>query len=248
MKILSCKRAAACAMLAACASQACALNLVHISGSQTDFYYDADFWGAGAGSVSGNTLSLLAPPQYYSQVSVATDSGFRTETYSDNGYSLVVAVAKNGNALTGQLTTTVYGDFSLSPQDSASIVRADGAIYKAAYSGGVATREGYIGYFATQAMQTSSGHVPTTGMFVAAAAAELNAPPYEYQALLLDGALYLSATETGPGTTSTRLTSVSYGFAAKAVPEPDQYVLFLLGAVVLLSARYRRDKFTGEKK
>lgn len=248
MKILSPKRALACAILAACASHASALNLVHVSGSQTDFYYDADFWGAGAGTVSGNTLSLLAPLPYYSEVTVGTASGFRTETYSDNGASLVVAVAKNGNVLSGQLTTTVYGSFTLSPQDSASIVRADGAIYKASYAGGVATREGYIGYFATQAMQTSSGNVPTTGLFGAAAAAELLAPPNQYQALLLDGALYLSATETGPGTTATRLTSVSYTFAAKAVPEPDQYVLFLLGAAVLLSTRYRRDIFKGEKK
>lgn len=232
---------AACAMLVASSGPALALNLVQISGAKADFYYDADFWGMGAATVTGDTISLVAPPAYFTQVTVGSEQGYRSETYSDTGVSNVVVIAKTGYVLSGELTAAVSGAYAVGANNSSAIISADGAMYQATISGGAVQRDGYLGYFATQAQQFSSG-APAVGTFGNNATASLLDPPGKYQGILLDGALSLSATENGIGSSSSRISDVSYAFVLTAVPEPEQYLLFLMGALVVAgAARARRN-------
>jgi hypothetical protein len=213
-------------------SSAQATNFVELTGTNADFFYDSDFWGIGTGSVNGNTITFASDG--FLALSTADKRGYAYANSSDYTVTGVVAVAHAGYTLSGNVTHTVAGNYSIPTNGGSVQIYSSSDIYNGIYSAGE------FSYIASTGNAVSAAEMYSNG--VAAQQSSLNTsgntsfsyqPNYlnaQYSTLGLDTYLLSSSSQSGAGTSSAKLTSASYGFTAvTAVPEPETYAMLLAG-------------------
>lgn len=231
--------------LLAAAGAAQAANFVEIDGQNVQFFYDADFWGANAASVSGDMISFNLGNDYVTTAKVKASSanGVATQGIQESSNLGVIAVAKHGYQLESFMSANTDASFNLVGNLSYAVVNASGALYQVTGSGGQFTPVGFdLGQFDTYNIAFVNGG-PASGSLSRSATA--GALGWSYvPALGLQTTLSSNVQQNGPGLSSTKLSGVSYGFVTVPVPvpEPGTYAMLLAGLGMLgLMARYRKS-------
>lgn len=220
-----------------------AANYIAISGADVDFYYDADLWGAGAASVSGNTISF-AINQFKQQTS-GGDYLDATVSVGVQGALGVIAVAHSGYLLNDNLGTSP-NVFVYSHGDDAATNGGTGISFVTGYAagsfsdGGFTSHSRYAEYVYWLQHSYSDTHNITNEYD------QLHTyddPQAKYGALGLD--IYFSADATihGHGSIGAFMYGASYSFDVSPVPEPAAWLSLSAGlaALALVNRRRRRQ-------
>jgi hypothetical protein len=227
---------AALLLLAALPAHAEYIKLV---GSDVDIYYQADFWGAGNATITGNSISIATD---YTEYASSGDYFFTAAP----GVG-VFAVAHAGYALTGSTTLGVSGSYILPgtvlPFDlNGASINSSVQIYSASVTNGSFALDelagtGSVGTSVEGTPEPSAGNFSTT--FSTSEATGL------YEAVGLDNIFTVVAY---PKYATASLTSASFDFAVKPVsPVPDIAPststlagLLLLGTIALRQRQRRK--------
>ncbi|SHM63398.1 PEP-CTERM protein-sorting domain-containing protein [Duganella sacchari] len=225
---------------AACLSSAGAANLVQIDGAHTTFFYDADFWGVGAASVIGDTISLQVRPEFDVTATVrpGTATGTQTQQNSDFASFGVVAVAKTGYALQTRVGSGLTGSYAVDAKGSEAQASLVGTVFAGALQNGAFVPQTPLTGLPSWANYASNGTAQAANFNVMM----YSANPLSYaNAVAVDSYLTTYVHQVGSGTAAMTLNTAQYAFSAVAVPEPQTYAM-LLGGVVALSVASRRRK------
>ncbi|WP_167761467.1 PEP-CTERM sorting domain-containing protein [Duganella callida] len=225
---------------AAWLSSAGATNLVQIDGAHTTFFYDADFWGLGAASVLGDTISLQMRPDMNVSASVRAGSTTATQTQqaTDSDSVGIVAVAKTGYSLTTKVGTGLNGSYFTAAKGGDVQVSLGGTIFTGYMENGAFRSQDVVTGSATYFSNASNGSAAQAGSFDVLM---YSANPLTYaNAIGVDNYLSTYAYQSGSGSSSLSLNAVRYEFSAVAVPEPETYAMLLGGIAVLAGVARRR--------
>lgn len=219
------------AFAAAFSSSAQATDYVEVSSATADFYYDADFWGSSAVTLTGNTISFGLASDFSTSATARGSAGSYasdTQLDVDDQFSVYV-VAHAGYALTSDLTHTVNATYSLT---------ANGGQVSADYSMQLSSARSVNGSYAIDnelrfdidIQQLSSNGASQSGAYVFGGLST-NYPQSgaQYAAVGINNVLGLQSLQNGPGKTASAFTSESFGFTVSAVPEPETYGMMLAG-------------------
>ncbi|SDG79500.1 MULTISPECIES: PEP-CTERM sorting domain-containing protein [unclassified Duganella] len=221
-------------------SSAQAVNYVSVAGNDITFYYDADFWGLNAGSVSGNSISFGVDPSYSLLAKVASNkpAGTNVQTYADSASAAVIAVAHNGYVLNSAVGFNLQGSYGGVNGGSAMTTTAGGDIYGGTFASGVFNSGNYINSYSVGF--ASDAQSPAAGNINVSQSGGDNG--IQYSALGLDALIYANVYQHGPGNLSLDVASARYEFSVSAVPEPETYGMLLLGLGALgFIARRKRS-------
>lgn len=221
-----------------------AANYIEITGQNVSFFYDADYWGVSAASVSGDKITL-STPSYVSRTAIGNSPSEKNERiYTDSASAAVIAVAHNGyslNGLVGFKPTITYG---LTENGGSIALGGIDQIVHGTYANGAFTSLGAVGHYSYgSAYALSSGGAVSSGVTnYLTETGTLFGGPGGFGTLAIDSSIYLSAVQQGLGKTTAGV-SYSYDFATTAVPEPTTYGMLLAGIGVLaLGARRKQGK------
>ena len=221
-----------------------AANYAEIDGTNVQFLYDADFWGANTATVTGNSISFDIGSDYAlaAKVKATSLNGASVQDYSDSAFPGLIAVAKNGYQLLGTVDTSLTADYSTSAKGGFVNASAYGYLHQGSFSNGA---------FNADPSKWSVYSVMDDGFSNGAATSgTLNTVTQAgawdgLQAMSLEVTLGSHAEQSGPGLSSIAMTNVSYGFAVMAapVPEPETCAMLLAGlGLVGVMARRRKAK------
>lgn len=235
------------AVLALASNAAQAADYVKLSGTNVDFYYNADFWSSGA-TVTGNSISV-SPGDVYERADVTDGAADPyqgpvftagvdfTRTFARS----LIAVAHSGYQLnndivsTGSVTTQSTGSSGFGTYDLQNVytrgVFSNGAFVGSEEIGG--SVEWAYFYYELYSSGSDSGTIPL----------QVGTPLTSHSAIAVDGTFHGAASVTGLGMAAAGLNSVNYSFGVSAVPEPGQYAMLGVGlGLVGLVARRRRAR------
>ncbi len=235
------------AVLVLAAGSAQAVDYVKVSGTNVDFYYDADFWTLGA-TVSGNSISV-SPGNVYERANVSEGAADPyqgpvftagvdfTRTFERS----LIAVAHTGYRLNNDIASTASATVESTGSSGFGTYDLQNVYTSGAFSHGVFAPGEEIGgsvewayfYYEMYSGGSDSGTVPLA----------VGTPLTSHSAIAVDGAFRGAASVTGLGYAAAGLNSVNYSFGVTAVPEPGQYAMLGAGLVLVgLGARRRRGK------
>lgn len=221
-------------------SSAQAANYIEIDGANVKFFYDADFWGVGSASVTGNSISFSISDDFEVFAKSSTNTGSGAGGHVDYSQAGVFAVAKSGYSVSGAVGASATSTYSFTTGLGSSTTLLAGSIYGGAYSAGGFDAAYYEDdFYNSVTVYSNSNPAPGTGGTITAGAGTAN---NYYSAVGLDTQLGIGALQTGKGRTDTALTNVSYNFAVTAVPEPETYAMMIAGlGLVGFAARRRKN-------
>lgn len=219
-----------------------AANYIEITGQNVSFFYDADYWGLAAASVVGDKITL-STPAHVARSAVGNSPSERNERiYSDSASAAVIAVARQGYALSGAVGFKPTINFGLAANGGSIVLGGTDQIVHGDYTNGAFTSAGSVGYLSygsTYGLSSSgtassgvSNYLTETGV--------LSGGLGGFGALAIDSAIYLSAIQQGVGNTTAGV-SYSYDFAVSAVPEPATYGMLLAGMGILALVARRKQ-------
>lgn len=221
-----------------------AANYIAISGSEVDFYYDVDLWGAGAASVSGNTISFaINQSQSYQNDDEYSGGGVGVGLEGRLG---VIAVAHSGYLVNNNLGTSpnasAYSnrdDWTTSGSTAITFVTEYAA---GTFSGGSFTSQGqFAEYFFWS--QNSYGEYYNNSNYYDQLII-YGDQQAKYSAVGLDIYLGAGAMINGRGSIGASLSGASYSFDVSPAPVPEPAAWLSLGAglaaLALVSQRRRR--------
>lgn len=226
------------AIAASLVSAAQATNYVSVEGTGVTFYYDADFWGLGSASVTGNSISFDLDPSYSLVAKVASNkpSGTSVHTYTENATAAVVAVAHSGWALSSAVGLNLAGSYAGVNSGSKLDASGSGDLYAGSFSGGSFSAGSYLNSYGVEFVR--NGGTPAAGAINVGQT--LFNDGNKYSALGLDAWLYTNAYQGGPGNASLNASSFRYDFNVSAVPEPATYGMLLVGLGVMAGVARRK--------
>lgn len=221
-------------------SSAAAATYVEVAGANVNFYYDADFWGDNAATVTGNNISFgLSSDDYTLGASVSKPKGAKTQTSEDSASPAFFVVAHNGYTLAQSLTNGVTGSYALPAVGGQSTISASGDFAGGTFGGGAFSSTGTVGSYSNTVSIASNG-APTSGALIGNVASSAGA--LTSSALGVDANLLGKAVQTGVGSTYTAYSTVNYGFTVSAVPEPETYGMLIAGLGLLGFMASRRKR------
>lgn len=212
-----------------------AATLQAVQGDNVVFYYDVDMWGAGAFSVSGNTITF----------NISDDFDLTAKSSSSATTKTDFAEMRN---LTGALIIQAKNGYTLGPKlnygiSEASAIIANGGISNSLavevlagnLTGGNFLATSYIGSYSNNTSSLWTGPVSGTSSFsIGAQNASLLGLGVTLNSLL---------TQVGTGISTSSLDKVMFGVNVTAVPEPETYAMLMAGLGVLaLSGRRRKQQ------
>ena len=228
------------ALLAAgVASSAQAVNFVEIDGANLTFFYDADFWGLGTASVTGNKISFAISDDFDVTAKSSTVSGHGAAAHVDDNSLSVFAVAKSGYSVSSlvQASSSTSVNFTTGNGTAAGVL--SGSV-----SGGAFNGDDFVAihndgsYYDDFQLYTGSSPYSTT----AALAANGGVAGNFYAATGVETFIGVGTEQYGKGLSHAALTDVSYNFSVTAVPEPETYAMLLAGlGLVGFTARRRKQ-------
>jgi hypothetical protein len=204
---------------ASLAGTAQAANYVQVAGQHLTFYYDADYWGIGAASVTGDRLVMAAGPYVDRSATGYSPSEKNVSAYSDASAAAVIAVAHTGYALTGEIGYQAQIDYALAASGSKVDYSSEERVRKGIFSNGGFGSDSYIGDLLSSQSESSTG-VGSLGKIKPASQGGLFDAPSRYSDM--------------------SSLSFSYDFAVAAVPEPATYGMLLVGLGALALAARRK--------
>jgi len=216
-----------------------AVNFVEVDGTHLQFFYDADFWGIGAASVSGDSITFNTNDLKASvSVKLSSSNGSSSQDYSDFTTPGLVAVLKS-SAQSVDVSNTLKADYVLASGGKAS-ASLSGDIKSGSFSGGMFSPSASVGAF-DQLIKPSS---PGTGSLSQSSPASLGSWDMA-NAIGINASILLHADQQGGGMTSISMTQAVYSFdvtpVATPVPEPESYAMLLAGlGLVGVVARRRK--------
>lgn len=220
-------------------SSAQAANYVEIDGANVKFFYDADFWGVGAATVTGNSIAFTISDDFavFAKTSNATGAG--AGVHIDQVQSGVFAVAKTGYSVASAVSASANTSYSFTTGAGIAESQIGGSIFGGYYTGSAFTQQSFEGQFFNNEHVESTGQA-SSGSYTVNAGAGV-ASNY-FSAVSLNTQIGIAAQQTGKGRTDAALTSVSYNFAVSAVPEPETYAMMIAGlGLVGFAARRRKS-------
>lgn len=249
MKIkMLCKTLVILSGVVGCASTALAANLVEISGRNTRFIYDADFWGNGNVTVDGDSISFSTGNLYSALAHVDLDQepDYTAETWTTNGtFRGVLAVANDHYKLNASIGNSIDGQYKVDAGGQL-ITYSNGYVSGGSWSGGVYSEESVLGNYHSQFALNSSATGAAEGSWNSASSS--SGPAQRYSALALSLGLTGWVQQSGPGESSASIQRVTFSFSAfdenlppvSSVPEPSTYALMLAGLGMLGIASRRK--------
>lgn len=204
-----------------------------VEGTNVVFYYDADFWGQSAGTVTGNSISF-APKSAYQLSATGVDAADSPYSgYTQHAANLLVAVAKSGYTLNSVVDFCLRGSASLAT-DGYAIAMLSGYIRNGIYdANGFWPNSPFQEFVSLPAFGLINGSLEGSGSTVG------DGQNYRVLGMLGDVGLFVG--HTGVGTSTASLSEVRYAFTVSAVPEPE-VILMLTGGLALLALCTRRRK------
>jgi len=211
-----------------------AQTMQSIEGNNVVFYYDADFWGASTPTVNGNSISF-APNSHYQLSATGLAAGDQPFAgYSVHSSSTLVVVAKGGYALNSVVDFALRGTATLAT-DGYAMGLLSGYLRSGIYDAN--------GFWPSGTLMENIS-LPAVGLVngnfegIASSVGD----GHSYHVLNLMGDVGLFVAHTGVGTSTAKLTEVSYAFNVSAVPEPETYMMLGAGlALVGFAARRRKQ-------
>ncbi len=220
-------------------SSAHAVNFVEIDGANLTFFYDADFWGLGTATVTGNKISFAMSDDYDVTAKSSTASGASVHGHLDSSELSVFAVAKSGYSVSSYVQSSASTTVSFTT--GAGIIGASlvSGVIGGAYSGDDFVAGQHDGYFGDDFLLYSG---PSPYSTTATLAADGGVAGNFYSAAGVETSVGIGASQTGKGASHGILTDVSYNFSVTAVPEPETYAMLLAGlGLVGFAARRRKQ-------
>lgn len=219
-------------------SSAQAANYVEIDGTNVKFFYDTDFWGVGAATVTGNSISFAISDDFAVFGKTNSSTGVGAAIHVDQALSGVIAVAKTGYSVSSAVSASGKASYSFTTGAGVAQSQVGASIYGGYYTGSSFTSQSYEGSFSESAQVNSTGQA-SDGVFTVNAAAG-SASNY-FSAVGLNTQIGIAAQQSTKGRTDAILTAVSYNFAVAAVPEPETYAMMIAGlGLVGFAARRRK--------
>ena len=240
LKSLSCAVLLPLGLIATASAQAA--NYMEIDGDNVQFFYDADFWGENAATVTGNTISFDLGTDYTTSAKVKTSgaNSLASQTLQQSDPFGLVVVAKGGYQLQNYLEASLVGHYTLAAQGGYAVGSAAGFVNSGTFTGGTFNPAPWSGdYYSAYNIVFSSGAVSSGALNTSGTAGALGVvvPGLGIETFVASG-----VQQAGPGSSTSVVSSVSYGVAVVAapVPEPEAYAMLLAGLGALALAARRR--------
>lgn len=211
-----------------------AASLQAVQGDNVVFYYDTDLWGAGAFSVSGNTITFNISDDF--DLIAKSSSTLTTKTDSAEMRNLTGALiiqAKNGYTLGPKLN---YGI------TDASATIGNGSIDNRLAIDVLAGQMTGNNFLATSYITSNSASATVFWSGAATETRSVNIGAQNANLLGLGVTLSSLLTQSGTGISTSTLDKVMFGVNVSAVPEPETYAMMLAGLGLIGFAARRRKQ------
>jgi hypothetical protein len=220
-------------------SSAQAVNYVEIDGANVKFYYDSDFWGVGAATVTGNSIAFAISDDFEIFSKISTASGSGAAGHIDQSSIGVFAVAKGGYSVSSVVGGNATSSYSFTTGDGVASSAISSDIYGGVYSGGTFNATQYEDSFQASDSVYSTGAASSGSYSISGSA---GTPSNNYSAVGLLTQIGVGVSQFHKGRADTALTEVAYNFAVTAVPEPETYAMMIAGlGLVGFAARRRKN-------
>lgn len=239
------------ALLAAACGSVSAVNYIQIDGAHATFFYDADIFTPDSVSVVGDSIKFsFAPDEVAASVKVAAATDVKTATTSFRTDSAVLAVAHSGYGLSGAVDANITGKMKQTTGEVDGYLGISGYVTSGTYAGGAFSKDALTGMYYSKGVYKDDWKVAGTKSYDESTSSCCR---YDiYQALNVSTGFYLTAGQTGIGSATSYLTSLTYSFNAlpggtvidppvPSVPEPGTYAMLLAGLAVMGVLARRRS-------
>lgn len=223
------------------APSAQAANFIQVDGATMTFFYDADFWGAGGASVSGNTIAIDVPD--YFDLSVDLQTGHRLLRQIDASALSVFAVAKPGYVIPGAVTGRLITEYTLAAANTLFLSTLSGNLTGGSYANGAFEGLTDAGMYFAETRLRSNGTI-ASGAASAWAYSYAEPPIGSYAALGISTNLNVFLDQGNFGSSRAAPSTISYQFGVSItpVPEPASYAMLAVGlALAGFAARRRKE-------
>lgn len=213
-------------VLACSMGAAQAANYVTLSGTNVDFFVDADYFDVSGATVSGNTISFaFAPPDYTLGVTRAEPSGHSEATLFSDRSKLLYVVAHDGYGVVPRFQAQASALYDATAASSLASGSINTYAFSSTYSNGVFSSSpdanGFQFLRLDQAGSASGATVDFGGYG--------DGYRVPVAALGLDLNLSARVAQEGAGSTALSIRQLGYSFAVTAVPEPGTWLMLLAG-------------------
>ncbi len=222
----------------AAASGAHAANMVEVGGLHAKFFYDSDYWGAGALTVVDNSLTFAVSNAFSLSTTMRQADG---HSQKDLGtYSQIWAIADDGYALSSAMTNTVAGQVKVTSEGSYAAFHSLSIVNSASWDGSRMHLLGGSDYsFNYPGRSGLNGAFEGTLVGVETSKNDRQ----DHAALLLELSIGMLVDQNGRGQSSATMNTIRYDFTVmRPVPEPETYAMLLagLGLVGFMARRRQR--------
>ncbi|MFC3375878.1 PEP-CTERM sorting domain-containing protein [Rugamonas sp. CCM 8940] len=222
----------------AAASGAHAANMVEVGGLHAKYFYDSDYWGAGALTVVDNSLTFALSNAFSLSTTMRQADGHSQKNL--NTYSQIWAIADDGYVLGSATTSTVTGQVKVSSKGSYASLQLLSTVSSASWDGSrISTLDNIEWVYNFPNKSGSDGAYD--GKLVGVETSKNDRR--EYSALLIGLSNGLIVDQEGVGQSSATVNTIRYDFTVmRPVPEPETYAMLLagLGLVGFMARRRQR--------